>query len=270
MQKEKSLVIKPQPNVSIEAVIQNAIDKGVPVETMERLLSMRRELKQEAAKEAYDRAMAKFQSECPVIQKTKEVKTRSGVVAYRYAPIESIVDQVKKPLQDNGFSYSTNQKLMESGVKVTIKVTHSEGHSEETEMEVPFGNKTDIMSNSQVTAAASTFAKRYAFCNAFGILTGDEDTDGADVAAESSKFKPYKVERVIPEEKVIQMDDDSIIRKKKIILHRLQELDPLIDIKDGKMVKLEVESRTHLVLEEDNYDEIASRLQTLVDEKRGV
>ena len=34
------------------------------------------------------------------------------------------------------------------------------------------------MSDSQVVAAASTFSKRYAFCNAFGILTGDEDNDG--------------------------------------------------------------------------------------------
>ena len=33
------------------------------------------------------------------------------------------------------------------------------------------------MSQTQVEAAALTFAKRYAFCNAFGILTGDEDTD---------------------------------------------------------------------------------------------
>jgi hypothetical protein len=45
---------------------------------------------------------------------------------------------------------------------------------------VPLGNKTQVMSDTQVTAAAGTFAKRYAFCNVFGIMTGDEDTDGAD------------------------------------------------------------------------------------------
>jgi methylthioribose-1-phosphate isomerase len=28
-----------------------------------------------------------------------------------------------------------------------------------------------------VVAAASTFSKRYAFCNAFGIMTGDEDNE---------------------------------------------------------------------------------------------
>lgn len=177
-------IIKAQPQevvpvtaFNVEGLISLAIEKGTPVDTMERLLAMRTQLKNEFAKEAFNQAMAKFQSECPVIEKTKEVKTKSGVVAYRYAPIESIVEQVKAHLQANGFSYSTNMRMLEAGVEVTVKVTHSAGHSETTQMTVPLGTKTDIMSASQVVAAAQTFAKRYAFCNAFGILTGDEDND---------------------------------------------------------------------------------------------
>ena len=160
-----------------EVLISQGIQKGLSVDVMERLLAMRTAIKQERAKEEYDRAMAAFQSECPTIKKTKEVKTKSGIIAYRYAPIESIVEQVKNALQKHGFSYSTKMELLEGGVKVICRVTHTSGHSEESPMQVPFGNKTDIMSNTQVAAAAQTFAKRYAFCNAFGILTGDEDTD---------------------------------------------------------------------------------------------
>lgn len=169
-------------NVSIESMLNRAIDKGVPVETMERLLVMRRDLKAEHAKEAFTSAMSRFQSECPLIDKTKSV-VNNGKLLYKYAPIESIVSQVKEPLRNNGFSYSTNMKLLpdDEGVSVVVKVTHNLGHSEETEMTVPFGTKTGIMSQSQVAAAATTFAKRYAFLNAFGILTGDEDNDGADV-----------------------------------------------------------------------------------------
>lgn len=175
----------------VEALIAKAIDKGVPVETMERLLSMRRELKAELAKEEFDRAMSAFQADCPTIEKTKGVKTKSGVIAYKYAPIESIVSQVKEFLKKHGFSYSTTMELIENGtikVRVAIKVTHSAGHSEITEMTVPLGNKTDIMSQTQVVASAQTFAKRYAFCNAFGILTGDEDSD-AKTEAQSPKTK---------------------------------------------------------------------------------
>ena len=170
-----------------EVLIAQAIERHVPVETMEKLLAMRRELKQERAKEEYDQAMAEFQADCPTIVKTKEVKTKAGIVAYRYAPIESIVEQVRDILKKHGFSYSTNMELLESGVKVSVKVTHSAGHSEETCMSVPLGNKTDIMSQSQVVAAAQTFAKRYAFCNAFGILTGDEDNDVASISSDNHK-----------------------------------------------------------------------------------
>jgi hypothetical protein len=194
---ETALVVKePQQELSIESIIQSAITNNVPVETMERLLAMRRELKQEAAKEAYDRAMATFQSECPTIKKTKPVYTKSGQLAYEYAPIESIVQQVAPYLQKHGFSYSTGMELKEKGVKVTCRITHELGHSEESTMEVPFGTQTQMMSNTQVTAAATTFAKRYAFCNAFGILTGDEDNDAKPVATEP--MKPYTVARAIP------------------------------------------------------------------------
>ncbi len=186
--------------VNIEGLLQNAVDKGTPVETMERLLAMRTQLKQERARESYNRAMAAFQSECPTIVKTKEVKTRSGQVAYRYAPIESIVAQVKDLLQKHGFSYSTTMELKEAGVRVVCRVTHAEGHSEESPMEVPFGSKTDIMSQSQVAAAATTFAKRYSFCNAFGIMTGDDDTDARAEESQKDRMTSYTVPRVVPDE----------------------------------------------------------------------
>jgi ERF superfamily len=175
-----------------EALIAKAIDKNVPVETMERLLAMRRELNAEWAKEAFDRSMSAFQADCPTIEKTKAVKTKLGIVAYKYAPIESIVSQVKEFLKKHGFSYSTTMGLIENGtmkVRVAIKVTHAAGHSEITEMTVPLGNKTDIMSQTQVVASAQTFAKRYAFCNAFGILTGDEDSD-ANTQTQIPKTQP--------------------------------------------------------------------------------
>lgn len=172
-------------------LIAQAIEKNVPVESLERLLAMRRELKAEKSKGAYDQAMALFQSECPTIKKTKEVKNDYGKILYSYAPIESIVDQVKNALKNNGFSYATSMNLLDNGVKVCIKVTHAQGHSEETCMTVPLGARTGIMSASQQVAAATTFAKRYAFCNAFGILTGDEDNDGATIQTTSpSPIRP--------------------------------------------------------------------------------
>lgn len=174
----KDTQIQKAEQMSVEFLIGQAIDKGVPVETMERLLAMRKELKAEYAKEEYDKAMAQFQAECPIIKKTKAGgKTNNGEVAYKYAPLESIVEQTKEAISRNGFSYMVRSETKETGVKAIVIVKHKAGHSEPTDVEVPLGAKTGVMSAPQVTASALTFAKRYAFCNAFGILTGDEDND---------------------------------------------------------------------------------------------
>lgn len=182
---------------SVSEFISQAIAQNLPVETMERLFALRERVKAESAREAFIGAMAKFQSECPVIEKTKEVFTKSGQKAYAYAPIESIVSQVKDALKDNGFSYSTNMEMLEGAVKVSVKIQHVLGHSEVTEMTVPLGSQTGVMSASQVVAAASTFAKRYAFLNAFGILTGDEDNDGAKVETEEVQKVPDELRKQI-------------------------------------------------------------------------
>lgn len=191
-------------DVSVENFISRALELSVPVETMERLFALRKDVKAEQAKEAFIEAMSKLQGECPVIKKTKEVKTKTGVVAYRYAPIDSIVEQVKDLLQKHGFSYSTQIHVQNVGVKAVCVVQHILGHSENYEMEVPLGNKTEIMSASQVVAAASTFAKRYAFCNAFGIMSGDEDIDGADLPQSKSNSSTNKTTGSKEQQKPVQ------------------------------------------------------------------
>ena len=166
---------------SPENLISQAIDKALPVETMEKLLMMRRELKAEYAKEEFDSAMSRFQADCPIIEKNKSGP--NGV--YKYAPLEEIVRQVKKELEKNGFSYSILTNMTTGKVKVTCVVKHKLGHSESSDVELPLAKQTGMMNAPQQTAATMTYAKRYAFCNAFGIMTGDEDTDAVIDASPS-------------------------------------------------------------------------------------
>ena len=86
-----------------ESLLSQAVAAGAGIDTLERLMALRKEMLAEEAKKAFNTAMAAFQSECPVIKKTKAVKTKSGTVAYRYAPIESAVIQVKDLIQKHGF-----------------------------------------------------------------------------------------------------------------------------------------------------------------------
>ena len=203
MKNEQALEMAPQEamptNPTAESLIARGIEKGLTVETMKELLAMRRELNAEQAKKDFDEAMATFQGECPTIKKKKAGgKTKSGSVAYMYAPLETIVEQVKEFLQKNGFSYRIETEMPEGKVKVTCTVKHKAGHSEQSTMEVPLGTRTEIMSAPQVVAATVTFAKRYAFTNAFGIMTGDDDTDAlktkAEAVAETAATDEQKIE----------------------------------------------------------------------------
>ncbi len=165
--------------VNIEALLSKAVDANSAVDVLERLAVMRREMKAEQAKEAFDHAMAEFQAECPVINKGKQVK--GGKFAYNYAPLDSIVSETKELLRRHGFSYTLTAKVEEKWVTAIVRVKHSAGHAEESEFKVPI-DPDSYMNAPQKFASALTFAKRYAFCNSFGILTGDVDDDahGAD------------------------------------------------------------------------------------------
>ena len=167
--------------VDPQALLAQAIDKGMPVESMERLLAMRREMKAEYAREQFFKALAGFQRECPIIGKDRVAKIRSkkgddSSFSYRYAPLETIVAQAQPVLERWGFSWTCKPSQTETHVKAAVHAHHVDGHEEITEFEVPL-DPTSYMSEPQKAAAASTFARRYAFINAFGITTKGEDND---------------------------------------------------------------------------------------------
>jgi hypothetical protein len=175
--KKECVEVAADQTMSAETLISRAIDQNVPVETMEKLLAMRRELKAEFAKEQFDIAMALFQKECPVINKSEAVKNKDKIsVRYKYAPLDIIVSQVKDIMSKNGFSHTEDAIVEDKWVIAVCKVKHIAGHSETSQFKIPIDTES-YMTQPQRFAAALTFGKRYAFCNAFGILTGDEDND---------------------------------------------------------------------------------------------
>jgi hypothetical protein len=175
------------------SIIQFALEKGAGVEVIEKMMAVRSQLRAERAKSEYDSAMSAFQSECPTIVKNKDGYNK----AYRFASLDHIVHETKPLLQKNGFSYSITSEISDGWVKAFCKVTHIAGHSETSEFKCPIdNNQKNLMSTPQRYGAAMTFTKRYAFCNAFGILTSDEDIDGG------TKPEPTSPKKPLPEEEI--------------------------------------------------------------------
>src|ERR1700710_2694941 len=108
MEETKKIAVrtKPQPPGSVDTFISQALAANAPVETLERLFALHKEVNAEKARAAFTDALATFQSEAPIIEKTKKVFSKEGKLRYVFAPIDSIVEQIKKPLASNGFSYT--------------------------------------------------------------------------------------------------------------------------------------------------------------------
>jgi hypothetical protein len=240
---ETSIAKTPNDEAQVAQFIQQAIAKNLPVETMERLFALHKDVKAEKAREEFVSALSKFQKEMPVITKDKKVLNKDGkTIRYQYAPLESIIEQIKESLTNNGLSYTWKVKNREGFIKAIAKITHIFGHSEESSFEVPI-DKEGYMTMPQKYASALTFAKRYSLCDALGISTADEDTDATDVNKEKSA-KSLKAQIVL-------------------LLRNLGEKN---DTKE--QCEKAVKNLTKLELANKNYQEIISRLEALISEKQ--
>lgn len=182
------------------ALIQQAIVSQSSVETLERLMAMRRELKAEKGREAYFVALADFQAECPTIVKAKAVLNKpekGGGVRYRFAPLDVIVGATKELLRKHGFSYVIKTKQDKDTVTAILVAHHAAGHEEETSLTVPIDHEA-YMTEPQKVAAALTYAKRYVYCDAWGILTGEEDNDA--LTAGGNGTAPAEPSNVVEED----------------------------------------------------------------------
>lgn len=229
---------------TVEGMIKQAIDKGLPLDQMERFLAMRERVMAERARAAYIQALAQFQAACPVIKKTKKVLNKDGKsVRYIYAPMDSIVEQIKKPLAEAALSYRFETEQKEGGkeIKAIAHVTHVLGHTESSYFIIPVDPES-YMSAPQRLASALTFAKRYALLNALGISTGDEDTDATDVGKEP--------------------DVKSLKSKVMFLLKNLG-----INAKTKIELMPEVERLTGLKLEDKNLVQIVAKLEQKVIDK---
>lgn len=164
-----------------QALISAAIQKSAPIETLERLVALAKEVKTWTAKEAYHQAISDFQRDCPTIKKTAtaSIPTQAGTLEFSYAPLDEICAAITPVLSKYGLSYSWRQAkaTQPNAVAVTCRISHSLGHSEESEAtEIPYRSGGNLNPGMAVGSALS-YAKRYALCGMLGIAPQGEDDD---------------------------------------------------------------------------------------------
>lgn len=163
-----------------------AMDPNVPIERLERMMDLKdrhdegiRRDRAEHARQAFNTAMSRAQSEMPTVVKSKKNDhTRST-----YADLSDIEEQAMPIAYKHGFSVSFTPAGTDERGNLLIDwcVMHEDGHTRQGQAGFPLdgagaqgkANKTGI----QAMGSTMTYARRYLICNLFNIAT-DDDTDG--------------------------------------------------------------------------------------------
>jgi len=160
---------------SPKELISQAIEKGLDVETLSKLMDLQERWEANQARKSFFEAFTKFQSTCPEIRKAKAVSFKE--VKYNYAPLSDITRQISDHLEKNQLSYRWEISDTEKEIKVTCLVSHIDGHTERTTMMASpdiSGSKNVI----QARGSAIEYLKRYTLIGALGLSTTDSDVDG--------------------------------------------------------------------------------------------
>jgi len=162
-------------------LIQIAIEKGVDIAQLEKLMDLQDRWEKKEAKKAFLEALSSFQSSVPYLKKNKIAKIVSkngaGTFSYKYADIGSIAEQLKKPLRENGLSYRWEFSETNGIMRVTCFISHRDGHTEQTSMEAG-KDDSGAKNNIQQKGSTQTYLQRYTLIGALGLSTAEGDNDG--------------------------------------------------------------------------------------------
>jgi hypothetical protein len=111
----------------------------------------------------------------------------NGFGRYKYRSAEDILEAVKPLLKENGCSLTINDEIIPIGNRIYVKSTAELNNGTEKVSTTAFAREEDQkkgMDASQVTGAASSYARKYALNGLFCI----DDTKDADTLNNSAEY----------------------------------------------------------------------------------
>jgi hypothetical protein len=160
------------------SLIALAMDKNLDADKMQRLISMKHEEEDRAAKREFDIHFALMQAELPILVRTKQSHTN------KYVPLDEMVIQCKPVTSKHGFAfYWDREDLDEKRAKITFTVS-GWGWAKSNYMIVfidePMKSREgkSVTNKNQMNGASDTYGHRYTMKAGLGLVESDEDTDG--------------------------------------------------------------------------------------------
>lgn len=133
-------------------------------------------------------ALAKAQAAYPPIPRDREVEVQTrtgGKYKFKYAPLDTILNAVRKPLSDNGLAIT---QLLDGGHLTTV-LFHETGAYLSASMPLPNGD-----GSPQSLGSAITYLRRYSLQAMLGIAA-EEDDDAQAAKADGVTTTPRQQQR---------------------------------------------------------------------------
>ena len=153
--------------------------------TLRDLLAVQREYEAGEARKAFTRALVALKAALPAViarDTTVDFTSAKGRTRYTHTSLAAAMEAVTPHLTAHGFSLAWVPSTDKGQVTVTARLTHAEGHHEETSISAPVdtsGNK----SPAQGVASTITLLQRYAALSLLGIATADMKDPGSSPSA---------------------------------------------------------------------------------------
>lgn len=195
----------------VAQMLQAIIEKGVTQESVavvERLVGLYEKMQERDAEKAFAQAFVSLQADMPAIEATKAVPGSNGTVRYKFAPYEDIMRQAQPFLRKHGFTVTFSMEVNADRVTQTCILQHVGGYSRRNSFAVRIGKGPPGSNEAQADGAASTYAKRFAFCNALNIVC-EVDSDARNIGEPISW---EQVEFLREQVKETRSDEASFLR----------------------------------------------------------
>jgi len=202
------------PDVSVGAMLHTIIEKGISGENvgaLEKIVELYERMEAKNAEKEFAAAFVALQAAMPKVQATKPVPNNDGTTRYTFAPYEEIMAQVGPMLKAHGFTVTFSTDYIPGPPQRLVKICtlqHVGGHARTNSFAVRVGSGPPKASEAQADGAASTYAKRFALCDALNITVGgiDNDARSDDARAEGDFITEAQAIRL--EERVEQLKVD--------------------------------------------------------------
>lgn len=212
------------------ALLEIVRREDIDPERLEKFLELQIKMEDRQAKGAFSEALAGFQGDCPVIEKSKKVDfgaASGNRVKYDYSPLDEIAHAIRPHLRKWGLAYRFKIQKTETANEMNLitVISHKNGHSEESDYFFTRLHDDKRMNESQKAKSAITYTKRAALENALGIITGGEDNDArtVDLITENQLKETREILAYLEKEEEPFLEYCSRIFKKTV--NKLEEME---------------------------------------------